>query len=106
MNFVQQTARNSLFASKPTGTRYLHKNGKDILWTDVVQLFKAQQSSMLAQQSRLSADSVFLNSYSKVSCFTTRNNENLLPSKPNERSTRVELFDFQKSFLLSRYEIT
>ena len=44
----------------------MHKDGKDILWTDVVKLFNTQHQSLLAQQCRLARESVLLNSYSKV----------------------------------------
>ena len=64
---VFQTTRNALYSSKPGGTKYLCKGGKDILWGDIVELVKLEQKSLLVQQCRLSLDHVSLNSYTKVS---------------------------------------
>ena len=62
-----QTARNALYSSKPGGTKYLHFNGNDIVWTHVLQLRSIERRSQL-QKTRLTNTHVELNSYSKV-CF-------------------------------------
>lgn len=55
-----------MFSSKPGGTKFLHKDGDDILWTHIHELFKLEQRSLLLERCRLSSDNVYLNSYSKV----------------------------------------
>ena len=62
------TARNGVFSSKPGGSKLLHFAGKDILWTNIMQLYDMECGSML-KKTRLMQSHNKLNSYSKVSIY-------------------------------------
>nr|CAB3262795.1 uncharacterized protein LOC100183340 [Phallusia mammillata] len=61
-----KTARNSLFSSKPGGSKYMNRNGKDILWTHVVELYNTDKDMPLLRKTNLSLAHIQLNSCTKV----------------------------------------
>ncbi|XP_078495504.1 uncharacterized protein LOC100183340 isoform X2 [Ciona intestinalis] len=60
-----KTARNSLFSSKPGGSRYMNNNG-DILWTHILSVYKTEQQNLMLSRCRLSSAHIYLNSYTKM----------------------------------------
>ena len=44
----------------------MNKNGKDILWTHILQLYKSEQSNLMLYRTKLTDAHVRLNPYSKV----------------------------------------
>uniref|UniRef100_H2ZF09 Transposable element P transposase n=1 Tax=Ciona savignyi TaxID=51511 RepID=H2ZF09_CIOSA len=40
-----KTVRNSLYSSKPAGTKYLNMFGNDVLWTHILELYNVEKSS-------------------------------------------------------------
>nr|XP_026695248.1 uncharacterized protein LOC108949295 [Ciona intestinalis] len=61
-----KTARNSLFQSRPSGTKYMNMNGHDILWNHILQLYETEKGSPLLSRTRLSEAHVKLNPFSKM----------------------------------------
>ena len=64
--FFIQTVRNALYSSKPGGTKYMCKEGKDVLWTHIVQLYENEKYSLMLRRCRLTENHMRLNPYSKV----------------------------------------
>nr|XP_026691534.1 uncharacterized protein LOC108949689 [Ciona intestinalis] len=71
-----KTTRNGLYSSKPGGTKFFAKSGRDILWTHIQNLYNLESKSVL-HKTRLSNVHVDLNSYSKMNVSLARQNSPL-----------------------------
>ncbi|XP_078495130.1 uncharacterized protein LOC108950140 isoform X2 [Ciona intestinalis] len=60
-----KTTRNALFSSKPGGTKFFNKAGRDILWSHVISLYNKDSVTPL-HKTNLTDAHIHLNSYSKM----------------------------------------
>ena len=55
-----------MYASRPGGTRYLHLNDRNVLWSDIEDLHAADQARAVLRKTNLTLAHVQLNPMSKV----------------------------------------